>query len=391
MLTYISADYIFPISSSPLKRGVIAYSGNEIMGVYPADHPTIVDKPIKRYSGIIVPGFVNAHCHLELSHLLGVIPKETGLIAFIENVIGQRGKYTAEDCQEAMLRADKQMYDNGIVAVGDISNTSSSIAVKNRSRLYYHTFIEVMGFNPESAQAIFNAGKELAKDFFPLKTSIVPHAPYSVSRELFRLIGKNSGVKRSILSIHNQESEEENKLYRYRNGEFIDFYNRMNINIDFFKAQARNSVQTYIHHFPEESPVLLVHNTYTKVKDVYFVKRSGRNVFFCFCPNANLYIEGRLPEVSSFLRTGFDFVIGTDSLASNDKLCVFSEVKTLLHHCPELTLEETLCWATLNGARVLGIDNKYGSIEPGKRPGLNLITDTFMHSLTEQSAIVRLL
>lgn len=391
MLTYISADYIFPISSQPIKRGVIAISDGIISGVYESTDPLVADKPIKRYSGIIVPGFINTHCHLELSHLRGRIARETGLIEFIRQVIASRGKFSAEECREAMLQADDEMFRNGIVAVGDVSNTLTSRDLKLDSRLFYHTFVEVLGFSPDSYNEIYARGKELASEFSPLRHSIVPHAPYSVSRELMRRIGKGNDNRKGLLSIHNQESEEENKLFRYKTGGFIDFYKNLNINIDFFKAQARNSVQTYTHQLPENLPILLVHNTYTNAKDIYFIKRSGRNINFCFCPRANLYIENKLPDIQNFIGTGFNITLGTDSLASNDRLCIFSEIQTIQQNFTDISLEETICWATINGAKFLGIDHKYGSIEAGKRPGLNLITDIRNLSLTEESKVIRLL
>src|SRR5690606_16488975 len=107
-------------------------------------------------------------------------------------------------------------------------------------------------------------------------------------------------------------------------------------------------------------------------------------------PNAILYIEDRLPKIDLFIKSRLPVVLGTDSLASNDKLCILSEIKTLLEHFPQLSLEKSMEWATLNGAKYLGIDATYGSLEIGKKPGLNLLTKTDGLNLTKESTLVKL-
>ena len=391
MMKYYSADYILPVSGSPIKNGTVAVDQHEIIAVYEEGSEELSGKEIEKFKGLIVPGFVNSHCHLELSHLHNKIPGAEGLISFVQQIIRSRNiEIGAEEVQEAMLAADKLMYDNGIVAVGDISNTINSKPVKQQSALYYHTFIELLGFDPEKAKSIFKTGTDLYEKFQPLKASVVPHAPYSVSKELFRFMSKFCWENGSILSIHNQETEEENKFFRYKTGQFVEFYQNLNVSIDFFRAQARNSVQSIIPLLPENQKILLVHNTYTSFKDLNFISRSGRDVSFCFCPNANMYIEKRLPKIDIFSSAGFNLTLGTDSLASNNTLCILSELKTLHANFPALQLTDTIKWATLNGARFLGIEQNCGSIEKGKKPGLNLISDTEGLRLTQLSKVRRL-
>src|SRR5699024_2029262 len=143
----------------------------------------------------------------------------------------------------------------------------------------------------------FKKGIEICEAFSPLPSSITPHAPYSVSKELFRYIRTFCDNKRNLISIHNQESEEENKLYRYKSGAFVYFYESLKKDISFFKAQARNSLRSTLPLLPDSQKILLVHNTYTSFKDNNFVDRYRHDVTWCLCPNANLYIEGRLPNI----------------------------------------------------------------------------------------------
>lgn len=391
MNTYYSADYILPASSPPIKNGYIAVNeAHVIQGVYTEYEAEIRGIPkVKRLGGVIVPGFVNSHCHLELSWLKGKIGRRSGLVPFIKEVI-RLGRSKQEDTIEDMHSADRMMFQNGIVAVGDISNLIGSKPIKLKSPLKYHTFVETLGFDPLQAKDIFESACRLKNDFAPLRASIAPHAPYSVSKELLRYISRECGNSESLMSIHNQESEEENTLFRYKTGLFLDFYKGMNINTDFFKAQARSSVQSVFSHLGKKQKILLVHNTYTSLKDIYFTKRSGRDIYWCFCPNANLYIENRLPKVELFCQNDLMITLGTDSLASNDELCILSELKTLHKHFPSLRLEETIKWATLNGARFLDMDEDLGSIEVGKSPGLNLISNMDGLKLTPESTVRKL-
>ncbi|MGZ3819865.1 MAG: amidohydrolase family protein, partial [Mucilaginibacter sp.] len=311
------------------------------------------------------------------------------LINFIKEIQTVRAADSAE-ILKAAEKADSEMYANGIVAVGDISNSNVSIPVKARSKIYYHTFVETFGFLPERAQDAFDKALSLLKEFKPQSSSITPHAPYSVSKELFKLIKKYCETDTNLVSIHNQESEDENKFYRYRLGGFLDLYEHLGIDISYFKSQARNSLQSIIPLLTNKQEILLVHNTCTNLKDIYFIKRFDRKIHYCFCPAANLYIENKLPKVELFVDQGFNLTLGTDSLASNTKLCILNEMHLLQEKFPSLSTARLISWATINGAKYLGIDDDKGTLEPGKTPGLNLITGLDGLKITADTKVKRL-
>jgi len=385
------ADYVFPINADPIRNGAIVVSDDgKIISVsqdIPSDYANIT---VEQLSGVICPGFVNTHCHVELSHLKGKITNGEGLISFIQNVQLHRNS-SQQEIADAAVAADQSMYDNGIVAVGDISNSDVTIGLKSKSKLYYHTFVEAFAFVPEKAEEVFAKTIDLLNQFKPQSCSITPHAPYSVSKELFRLLKKYSDSNKNLLSIHNQECEDENKFFRYKLGRFNELYAHFGIDISFFKPQARNSLQSVLPLLSNRQDILLVHNTCTNLKDIYFIKRFDHKMHWCFCPNANIYIEGRLPKIDLFLDQGFNITLGTDSLASNNKLCILSEMATLQKHFPTLHLNRLLQWATINGAKFLGIDHDKGTLEPGKSPGLNLITGLNDLKITEDTKVRRLI
>lgn len=386
------ADYVYPINADPIKNGYVAIDDqSKIISVSDQKPPDAEHIPVEKLSGIITPGFINAHCHVELSHLHNKVPKGEGLVQFIKNLQGLRNA-DPKEIEAAAIKADHDMYENGVVAVGDISNSNVTVPIKAQSKIYYHTFVETFSFTPERADATFEAALQLMEQFKPQACSVTPHAPYSVSKELFRLIKKycDTHPNKNLISIHNQECEDENKFYRYKLGSFNDLYAYFGIDISYFKPQARNSLQSVVPLLTSKQDILMVHNTCTNLKDIYFIKRFDRRINWCFCPGANLYIEKMLPKVELFIDQGFNLTIGTDSLASNEKLCILSEMGILQENFPTLGLDRLLQWATINGATFLGIDKDKGSLEPGKTPGLNLITGLDGLKITAETKVKRL-
>lgn len=337
---------------------------------------------IQYFKGILSPGFINAHCHLELSHMLGQIEENTGLMRFVRQVVEKR-KHGEEEILAAITLAERTMIDNGIVAVGDICNTTHTIAQKQKSNLYYHNFIEVLGFDPAVAEKnfeIFNTTlNRFLKELPHNKSSLTPHAPYSISAVLWELVVKHAAGK--ILSIHNQETDDENKWFMAKEGAFATLYDGLKLNTDWFIASGKSSLQTYLSRFLPGGQLLLVHNVYTVQRDIDFANTTGNTIYWCLCPNANQYISGRLPDVEMFLRNNCLVVLGTDSLASNHQLNIWEEIKTIQKKFPAIPLETMLQWATLNGAKALQIDGQYGSFEKGKKPGLVLIGETGAHKV----------
>ena len=371
MLKYVSADWIFPVSSPPLRNGAISVDeSGEIINIFTAEQMSEINVTPQKYTGAIVPGFINTHCHLELSHMVGQIPEKTGLVNFVQSVIKSRSA-EAEQIELSMQNADQQMFDNGIVAVGDISNQITSKGVKQQSKIYYYTFIEALSFNPERASAVMNDVTDIKNHFSPLPASVVPHAPYSVSPELFRLINEAAEKDNAFLSIHNQETTDENLFFENKSGGFLDLYKFLGLNISFFEPSGKTSLQTWLPYITKQK-TLLVHNTVSNQDDITFAKRNHQNLYWCLCPQANLYIENSLPDVDLFIRENLKITIGTDSLASNHELNILAEMKTLQEH-KKVDFEKLLQWATINGAEYLGLDIQLGTMEPGKKPGLNLI------------------
>jgi cytosine/adenosine deaminase-related metal-dependent hydrolase len=288
----------------------------------------------------------------------------------------------------AINKAEAEMIQNGIVAVGDICNNALSLPQKRNAKLRYYNFIETSGFPPAVAETRFQRNTDLYQQFatLPFDSSIVPHAPYSVSPELFKRINEVNSNK--VVSIHNQETEAENEFFKNKTGDFIRMFETMNIDISFFTASGLSSLQTYLPYVNNQRSLILVHNVSTSVEDIEFAaalcKRNASELYFCFCPNANLYITGELPAIPAFINKECRIVLGTDSLASNDALSILDEIKAIHKHFPEISLHTLLGWATINGAMALGCEAVYGSFDKGKQPGIILITDELSGAAVER-------
>lgn len=335
---------------------------------------------VQHFHGILSPGFVNCHCHLELSHMKGVIAPGTGLVEFVLAVVQQR-HLPDTVITEAMEKAEGEMWQNGIVAVGDICNNTLSIPQKSKGNIYYHNFIEASGFHPSNATERFNrsAGQfsEYAKQYsLPVDScSIVPHAPYSVSDELWDLILHFPGNR--LLTIHNQETAEENEWFLQKSGAFTELYERMRIDTDFFSSTGKSSLQSYLPKLLPNQSLMLVHDVFTSEEDIIFSKTIGNALYWCLCPNANEYITGKIPPVELLMKHDCTIVLGTDSLASNHQHSILEEMKTIRKNFADVEWETLLKWGTSNGARALEMDTILGSLEKGKKPGLVLIDESY--------------
>lgn len=394
----IAATYLYLNEEKILKNAILTLADDgEILAIEQHEDGFSEEAGLEFYSGMLVPGFVNAHCHLELSHLKGKIEEKTGIGGFIGRINTLREDVESER-NRAMQTADRRMWAAGTVAVGDISNSDSSLQIKKDSKISYHTFVEVFGFHPSRAERAFDHALEVNQHFSDqkLSSSIVPHSPYSVSEALFLKIKEWAVKKNGILSIHNQESKGEADFYKKGTGPIANhLVNNLGIDISHWQPSGKSSLQSILNYFPPDNTLLLVHNTFTNQQDLDSLKeqRSLVNTHFVLCPNSNLYIENTLPPVPLFVKNKLNICFGTDSLASNHELSILEEMKTIQKQFPEIETTTLLKWASENGAQALGMEHVLGSFQIGKKPGVNLITgfDLKTFSLSENTRVKRLL
>jgi aminodeoxyfutalosine deaminase len=360
-------------------------------------------------SGILSPGLINCHCHLELSHLKDVIPPHTGLIDFLISVVCKRDEAAAPSKsppggetfeapevkkQNAIIMAEKEMYNNGIVAVGDIGNTADTALVKSKSKIRWQNFTEVISFTDEKSTENFSHYKQVAEEIgnqlltssLLHRTSLVPHAPYSISPKTFQLI--NEATAHQVISIHNQEHPAEDELYKTGGGDYLKLFKQFGMNASPFPVTGKSSIRSYLPYFNQQQTIFLVHNTYMPEEDIVWANEyaaaNDLQLIYCLCINANLYIENKTPNVDLFIKHNCHLVLGTDSYSSNWQLSIAKEMHALQQHST-LQQEQLLQFATSNGAKALQWDDELGSFDTStsvgrKKPGVVLLKDDLSES-----------
>jgi cytosine/adenosine deaminase-related metal-dependent hydrolase len=385
---FLTADWIYPVSGDPIPGGVVVMDKDVVVEVTTRDQMN--SDGMEYYKGCLIPGFINTHCHLELSHLKDKVDTGTGLLSFLEKVVKLREVSPAE-IDEAIEKADASMWESGIQAVGDIGNKTDTFSVKRKSRIRYYTFVEMFDLMQDQLGGALISGGSDVFDNAPSPKSHVPHAPYSVSPALFKKINSLNSTHVTV-SIHNQETAAEEQMFREGAGGFYPFYKSLGFALDAFQPTYSSSIYYSMQHMDPAQRTLFVHNTLTTEEDVQAAHAWSEHVYWATCPNANLYIENRLPDYRIFLSQNARMTIGTDSLTSNWQLSILEEMKTIARYQSYIPFDTLLQWATLNGAQALGMEDDLGSIEPGKKPGILLLTmDPVKQKLTgEDVGVIRL-
>lgn len=342
--------------------------------------------------GILCPGFVNAHCHLELSALRGLVPEHTGMAGFAGQVVGKRKHISPEENEMAIKKALQEIWESGTQALGDICNEATTAPFKKDfPALFCYNFVEIFGMRENMADAIWEKGLSLLPFFEGenQETNLTLHAPYSLSLAL-REKAKTyfSQAKNKVVSIHLLESKAEREIFETKTGDFATFYQK--IGIDFQGFPNKSPIKYVLSPFESTQPLLLVHNTEMSEIELDFILSHFSNAFFCLCPRSNRFIHNTFPDISLFLKYKHRICLGTDSLASNHSLEMLAEIYAIQQRFPAVDLHTLLTWLISNGAAALLQSHDLGYFEIGKNAGIVHIQGIKDSYLTENSRAVRI-
>lgn len=333
-------------------------------------------REVEYYNGVLTAGMINCHCHLEYSYVKGMIERGGGMPKFISSIIDIKYNrpITEKEKIEMASKWDDIMYKNGINAVGDHNNNDYVTDIKLRSKIYYHTFIELYDADNQDGEITYYDGVRRAEEqrVLGLTTSVVPHATYTLSDDLVSIIGgekitSKGDMNGGILSTHFLETVELGGA-----GEVNRMIGAIGTNHD---------------------SILLVHDIYAKREDIEKAKaKFGDKLTVAPCPLSNIYIEERLADYKMLMQSGVRIAIGTDGLSSNEKLSILEEMKCIQKNYPDIELITLIEWATKNGAQALCIDSWAGEIKVGMKPGLIVIEnlDLQLLKLTDDTSVSRI-
>lgn len=296
------------------------------------------------------------------------------MIPFLSKMSIDRPEIEDSVILKAMQNADSYMLSRGIVSAGDISNGTQSIEIKAKSSIYYHTFIELLGLR-RSLDEINKHALSLKEKFHQTKlpASTTFHAPYSAREDIISQLTNESAQSGAPVSFHFMESKEENDLYKNKPSPFLDFYEKLGISKPQHTSDDKKMLDRFFSSLNKDAHYILVHNTFATPPLIRKIFHTLKHVSWCLCPRSNLYINNTIPNPALFPKDNIS--LGTDSLASNHSLSILDEMKTLQHFYPSLTFTDLITFATINGAKALKTEKFNGTLTPGKKPGLNIISN----------------
>ena len=371
----VAAQYVYTLEcEEPIMNGFVEFDedGTIVRTGQCGDGEQVME-------GALVPGFVNAHCHLELSHLHKKFRKGTGMAGFIDQINALRD-WASDDVKTELVREwmDK-LWKDGVSAVADISNDASSFPVKQSSPIYTRTFLEVFGTEPEDCEGVMESVRKLQNisEEYGIDAAPTPHSCYTMSPQLLSA-SSEAGLESGFLSYHSQESQEEEDLLISGTGAMAE--NRRRAGMSTPPVTGESSLKYFIDRLADVKPaphkehVLLVHNVTLNQDDIDVAKKALENVYWAICPLSNIFIHNALPPVQLMRENGLKVCLGTDSLSSNDDLDMMAELICLHENFPDVPMAELFRWASLNGAEFLGKENVLGSFAEGRRPGIVLVS-----------------
>jgi cytosine/adenosine deaminase-related metal-dependent hydrolase len=354
------AGWVVPVEGPPLRDGTVAVEEGRVAWVGPAAAaPTGEERDLG--AGVLMPGLVNAHCHVELSHLAGRLTGAAGFVDWVERLVLERGADAAPAVRAQAAAGIAQMEATGTVAVGDVSNALAHVDLLAGSSLRARVFFELIGWDPAAVDRVLeSAHARLGSLALPdtVTVSLAAHAPHSVSPELLTAIDEAGG----IAALHLAESPHESRFLDEGDAEWTAFLTRRGLGHVAFRA-PRTSPVRYADRLGVLRPGLLAaHGVQVDAADRALL--AARGVVVVLCPRSNEALDvGRAP-VPELREAGVRLCIGTDSLASVPSLDLWQDVLALHRAFPALEAEWLVRSATRSGAEALGFDD-LGRIAPG--------------------------
>lgn len=353
-----------PVSRPPIPGGRVAVEGGRVVWVGAAGDPGEPRGEAHDLgTGVLLPGLVNAHCHLELSHLAGLDRGVSGgLVPWVETLMARRGETDAEGVRAAIRKAIRQLESTGTVAVGDVSNAMAHLDLLEASGLRAVVFYELLGFDPARADAILAGADEvLALSLAsPLRTrvALAAHAPYSVSPALFAGLAARGGPA----ALHLAESPAESRFVAAGDGEWRAFLDRRGLGAVPFQASGRSPVAYADGLGALPAGTVCAHCVQVDEADCWTL--AARGVWVALCPRSNRALQTGTAPVPRMMAAGVRLCLGTDSLASAPTLDLLEEMALLQEQFPDLDPAAIVRMGTEGGARALGLDG-LGAIAPG--------------------------
>lgn len=364
------ARWVLPIAQPPIENGWVEIDDGRVVALGgPHDARSTGHRaPGTEHSGVILPALVNAHTHLELSWMRGQVPPAPTMPQWVEQLMALR-RTVGHEPPEPIFEAIQEARAAGTTLFGDITNTLAAYEPLADSDMSAAILRELLGFNTTDPDAVVRGAREALDALTPiagLRTSIVPHAPYSVAPALLRAIA--SAAEGAPISIHLGESAEEIEFLRTGEGAWKNLLTRLDAWTDDWRPPGTGPIEYMAAHRLLNERLLAVHCVRLTDEELGMLAAAGATVVTC--PRSNRWVGAGLPPIERFYGSGVRVAVGTDSLASVEDLNIFSELKLMRELAPSVPAGQILASATKHGADALGFGDELGTIEAGKRAEL---------------------
>jgi cytosine/adenosine deaminase-related metal-dependent hydrolase len=368
-----TADWVLPIAAPPIRRGWVDVADGRIVAVgAEAANNAATEDVVELGAVALLPGLVNAHTHLELSHLRGKVARADHFIDWVRAQLAirrQSGAESAFDVAGAARQAIDEARASGTVLFGDVANSPVTIPLLEAAGMPACVFIELLGFNVADPAARVREARAAITDVSPgrdrVRVSLAPHAPYSVSPALFQAIKADLDEHPGTVStVHLAESPEEVEFLASGTGGWRRLLDDLGAWNPAWRVPQRSSVGYLDDLGFLDGRVLAVHAVQCSGEDLRRLGALGVTVVAC--PRSNQYVGVGAPPLEAFYAMDVDVAFGTDSLASVESLSLFDELAEARRIAPRVPASALLRSATVTGARALGFGDDYGSLEPGR-------------------------
>ncbi|MBU2538780.1 MAG: amidohydrolase family protein [Proteobacteria bacterium] len=388
------APFVVSGTGPVIVDGAVLTEDGLVVAVGPYVDLKDADAKQEDYEGhVLTPSLVNCHAHLELSHLAMLSensPVSGDMTGWIRSLLAARAENSDQEIvHDAALMALARLYGAGCRAVADIGNMLDSRLLGDGFKTEVFFFLELLGLCGESEESALALLSGIDAD-----VRCAAHAPYSSGPRLIRALKERAQAGKGLLTMHVAESTQEIEFLRTGGGPFRNFLAERGVEVDLFTSPGMGSVKYLDSLGVLDSQTLCVHGVHVEDEEISLLAARGATV--CLCPGSNRFMGVGLAPVEKMLAQNIPLVLGTDSLASNPRLSLWQEMQVLREDHPGIAPEAVFAMASFNGARLLGLGERLGTVVPGVSSSLLAVrcpakneADVFEH-LTSAGADIQL-
>ena len=366
MIRIFSANWIITGTSAPLQNGAVVLKGDRVFDLGPRSE--IEGKYSNRIydlgNTIVFPAFVNAHTHLELTHLRGNYDIDGGFLQWMRSTSDGMQKSEDEEIKQGVSKGIESILESGTIGIGDTTATSLTAGLIQDSRLYARIFHEVKGFRNFKIPYLMQKTEKRLKQFQDSERvthHLAPHSPFLVGRKLFQEIEQ----RESLISLHLASVPEEIEFFETGQGPIKQMLLAHEMFDYKWEIPKSSPVKYFFENYYYAQSNILVHMIHVSEADMDYMAESHVDVHICLCPRSHSNLNLGVAPARKYRKRGFNLCLGTDNVVVSGDFDMREEMKAAAEEY-QFSPQQIFEMGTSGGARALGFEDQLGTIEPGK-------------------------